>query len=61
MTVDRYVDPVRALRLRVNFLLATTILFAALAVIAANKCAGWRDLAIKWQFQALTGGRGDGL
>lgn len=59
MNIERYVDPTRHMRLQIRFLLFTTLWFAIWALIAAYNSADWKNRAIQWQFQALSGGRGD--
>ena len=57
--IEKYVDPLRPLRWRVGFLLFTTILFAFLATVATHRACQWQERAIHWEYQALSGERGD--
>lgn len=57
--IEKYIDPVRPLRIRIKLLAFTTLGFALLAVLATNKYVHWHEVALQWEFKALTGGQGD--
>ena len=59
--LTKYEDPTRRLRVRVNVLYAVCLLLLATGLYAAHRYTIARDAAWKWYYQAVSGGRGDGL